>query len=70
MAESGALLPPDVLPHIVDAHCHPTNATDEEMAGVTSRMCIMSMHQEDQKQVEVLAEKYPTKVIPFFGQLL
>lgn len=55
------------MKHVVDAHCHPTSATDEEMQKIHSKMFVMSMHDQDQREVKELATKYPKKVVPFFG---
>lgn len=61
---------PDVLRHLVDVHCHPTDSevTAEAMDNLFMTICAMSSRQSDQPLVRDLAEKYPEKVIPCFGQ--
>jgi len=64
------IMKPEVLSHIVDVHCHPTDApfispNAMEQLGIT--ICAMSSHKDDQKRVAALAEAYPDKVIPCFG---
>jgi hypothetical protein len=60
-----------VLGHIVDVHCHPTDAPDGvspismERLGIT--VCAMSTMQTDQVCVRDLATAYPKKVVPCFG---
>lgn len=65
-------LPPDsVLEHIVDIHCHPTDAptiSEESFNNLKITICAMSSRQSDQPLVRDLAIKYPQKVIPSFGQ--
>jgi len=63
-------LKPEVLKHIVDAHCHPTdaqNVSDEAMERLDITICPMSSMKSDQDKVAQLATKYPSKVIPSFG---
>ncbi|KAJ7751202.1 hypothetical protein DFH07DRAFT_826475, partial [Mycena maculata] len=63
-------LPASVLHHIVDAHCHPTEApfiSDDSMNRLDITVCAMSTNQADQSLVRDLALRYPTKVIPCFG---
>lgn len=59
----------DVLTHIVDAHCHPTDSPlDEEFfSQVSHRVCAMATRGTDQELVAVLARRYPDKVVPCFG---
>lgn len=55
----------DVLEHVVDVHCHPTDeidVSDEVMSGLSIKLCAMASHFEDQKRVADLARRYPDKV--------
>lgn len=64
-------LKPDVLRHVVDVHCHPTDAGDippEAMETLEITICAMASMQSDQQRVAALAEAYPDKVIPCFGR--
>ena len=61
------LPPPDVLRHVVDAHCHPVDASDDTMTSLGITVAVMSMTQADQSQVRRLASKHPEKIVPFFG---
>ena len=61
----------DVLEHVVDVHCHPT---DSDMAmtlavvqDIPMRLCAMATRQSDQRLVADLARAHPDKVIPCFG---
>lgn len=59
-----------VLRHVVDVHCHPTDAghiTSESMDNLAITICAMSTMQSDQSRVRDLANAYPDKVIPCFG---
>ena len=60
-----------ILEHIVDVHCHPTDAPDGISAGSMQRLnitvCAMSTMQTDQVLVKQLATSYPEKVVPCFG---
>ncbi|KAF9041837.1 Metallo-dependent hydrolase [Hymenopellis radicata] len=59
-----------VLNHIVDVHCHPTDAesiSPESMDNLKITVCAMSSRQSDQPLVRALATAYPEKVIPCFG---
>lgn len=61
-----------VLRHVVDVHCHPTDApqiSHETMQGLSITLCAMATRQSDQQRVRDLALRYPDKVIPCFGQL-
>ncbi|KAF9015683.1 TatD DNase family Scn1 [Cyathus striatus] len=64
-------LPPDsVLSHIVDVHCHPTDApsiSTESMQQLKITVCAMSTMPQDQHRVRDLASAYPKRVIPCFG---
>lgn len=68
---STALPPKSVLAHVVDVHCHPTDSPiiTEVMESLPIRICAMATRGSDQKLVKNLAEAYPAKVIPCFGQL-
>lgn len=59
----------DVLAHVVDVHCHPTDSRlDEELlAKVSHRLCAMATRGTDQELVAILACRYPDKVVPCFG---
>ncbi|KIJ22014.1 hypothetical protein PAXINDRAFT_173990 [Paxillus involutus ATCC 200175] len=59
----------DVLRHVVDVHCHPTDsvATTEAMNNLSITICAMSSRQADQLLVRDLAKVYPEKVFPCFG---
>ncbi|KAF8910141.1 hypothetical protein CPB84DRAFT_1355249 [Gymnopilus junonius] len=60
----------DVLRHIVDVHCHPTDApsiSPESMRKLGITVCAMSSMQSDQTKVKELALAYPEKVVPCFG---
>ncbi|CAK5280323.1 unnamed protein product [Mycena citricolor] len=63
------MYPADVLRHVVDVHCHPTESyvPPESMDRLGIRVCAMSTHRDDQSRVCNLALKYPEKVIPCFG---
>ncbi|CCA67160.1 related to Cut9 interacting protein scn1 [Serendipita indica DSM 11827] len=67
---STTLPPREVLAHLVDVHCHPTeelNISDEVMRALPIRLCSMSSNFDDQDKVEDLYNGYPDKVIPCFG---
>lgn len=62
---------PQVLRHVVDVHCHPTDAsiiTPDSMERLPITVCAMSSRPSDQLLVRDLATNYPSKVIPAFGQ--
>jgi Tat protein secretion system quality control protein TatD with DNase activity len=63
----------DVLRHVIDVHCHPTDApsiSDISMENLQITICAMSTMDSDQQRVRDLAMSYPAKVIPCFGQHL
>ncbi|TFK30951.1 hypothetical protein FA15DRAFT_663031 [Coprinopsis marcescibilis] len=63
-------LKPEVLCHIVDVHCHPTDAPSISIGAMQSldiTICAMSSMKSDQQLVAELAMSYPEKVIPCFG---
>ena len=63
-----------VLRHVVDVHCHPTDAPDgippSSMQRLDITVCAMSTMQSDQVRVRDLATAYPKKVVPCFGWYL
>ena len=61
--------PQDVLRHVVDVHCHPTDSEirDEVVEEMSITICAMATKPDDQALVAELANKFPTKVIPCFG---
>lgn len=64
-------LPSDsVLSHVVDVHCHPTDSEvpDDVLQDLKIKVCAMATRAEDQSKVRQLAEKWPEKVIPCFGE--
>ncbi|GJJ13230.1 hypothetical protein Clacol_007481 [Clathrus columnatus] len=71
-SSSGNLqLSPDVLAHVVDVHCHPTDSVipDSIMDSLALKICAMATKQADQGLVRELANKWPDNVIPCFGAL-
>ncbi|KAF8346953.1 TatD DNase family Scn1 [Amanita rubescens] len=59
-----------ILRHVVDVHCHPTDAPQiphETMQRLSITLCAMATRQSDQQRVRDLALQYPDKVIPCFG---
>lgn len=60
----------DVLRHVVDVHCHPTDApqiSPEAMDQLQITVCAMASRESDQPLVRNLATSHPSKVIPCFG---
>lgn len=59
----------DILRHIVDVHCHPTDSPvePESMRILPITICAMSTRPSDQHLVRALAKASPDKVIPCFG---
>ncbi|KIY50430.1 TatD DNase family Scn1 [Fistulina hepatica ATCC 64428] len=61
----------DVLKHVVDVHCHPTDSpesvTAESMARVHITVCAMASQQSDQHLVKDMAIRFHDKVVPYFG---
>lgn len=69
---SSELPPSEVLQHVVDVHCHPTDAPSilpESMEKLDITICAMSSKPSDQPLVYNLAKSHPRKVIPCFGAL-
>jgi hypothetical protein len=60
---------PEVLRHVVDVHCHPTDSQiqPKSMEDLQITICAMSTRPSDQDLVGVLAEARPDKVVPCFG---
>lgn len=61
---------PAVKAHIVDVHCHPTDArvVDYDVASqLNITICAQSSHFADQDKVAQLARTCPDQVIPCFG---
>jgi hypothetical protein len=54
----------DVLAHIVDVHCHPTDneVGVEDAASLPIRLCAMATRADDQAKVADLANKNPKRV--------
>lgn len=64
------LPPPSVLEHVVDVHCHPTDALHipgESISRLPITICAMSSMESDQQLVRELALANPTRVVPCFG---
>lgn len=62
----------DVLRHLVDVHCHPTDTypvSPKAMEELQITVCAMASRTEDQALVRDLAASYPSKVVPCFGVL-
>lgn len=60
----------DVLRHVIDVHCHPTDAaciSSDSMNRVHITICAMATRQSDQLLVRDLAIAYPQNVVPCFG---
>ncbi|KIM47473.1 hypothetical protein M413DRAFT_22133 [Hebeloma cylindrosporum] len=61
----------DVLRHVVDVHCHPTDAPGgvsvDSMDKLDITICAMSSMESDQGKVRELGTRYPEKVVPCFG---
>ncbi|PFH52242.1 hypothetical protein AMATHDRAFT_74306 [Amanita thiersii Skay4041] len=59
-----------VVEHVTDVHCHPTDApviSVEAMQSLQITICAMATRPSDQTRVRDLAIRYPSKVIPSFG---
>jgi hypothetical protein len=61
-----------VLAHVVDVHCHPTDSgiEDEVLRSISHKICAMATRESDQDLVAKLAQDYPDKVIPCFGDYI
>ena len=64
------LPPAEVLKHVVDVHCHPTDSeiSLEAIESLPIRICAMSTRMSDQPLVAELARNHSDKVIPCFGE--
>ncbi|KAF9531935.1 TatD DNase family Scn1 [Crepidotus variabilis] len=66
-----ALPSSDILAHITDVHCHPTDApggvSTSSMQQLGIHICAMSSGPHDQEKVKALATAYPEKATPAFG---
>ena len=64
-------VPREVLAHVVDVHCHPTDSDMAMTLAVAEKMpirvCAMATRRSDQRLVAELARAHPDKVIPCFG---
>ena len=64
-------VPREVLAHVIDVHCHPTDSdmamTHKVADDMAIRVCAMATRRSDQKLVADLARAHPDKVIPCFG---
>lgn len=62
----------DVLEHVVDVHCHPTDneVGVEDAANLPIRLCAMATRADDQAKVADLATKNPKRVNNIVPQLL
>ncbi|KAH9178653.1 TatD DNase family Scn1 [Lactarius sanguifluus] len=61
---------PQVLEHLVDVHCHPTDApsiTASSIESLPCTLCAMSTQAGDQSKVAALARAHPDRVVPAFG---
>ncbi|KIJ54332.1 hypothetical protein M422DRAFT_201444 [Sphaerobolus stellatus SS14] len=59
----------DVLVHVRDVHCHPTDTpiSQEAMDSLRISICAMATKHSDQALVRNLAQRWPNKVTPCFG---
>lgn len=60
-----------VLVHLTDVHCHAGEFQDispADMDALAITICAMSSNRNDQARVRMLAERWPEKVVPAFGQ--
>jgi len=63
-------LPSSLLPHLHDAHCHPTDhphTLSQIDASASGSLCAMSTRPDDQSLVESFSKDNPERVISFFG---
>jgi len=72
MSNNSDLPSSDILCHIVDVHCHPTDVpgsiSADSMDKLDITICAMSSMESDQDKVKDLGARYPEKVVPCFGQ--
>jgi len=65
MTEIPSLPSSDVLEHIVDVHCHPTDEAeiaDDVMNNLHIKICAMATNSNDQQRVAGLAMRFPDNV--------
>ncbi|KAG8933438.1 hypothetical protein FRC02_011816 [Tulasnella sp. 418] len=69
MSGTTSLPPFEVLEHVTDVHCHPTDSPipDDIMDSLKIKVCSMATRADDQEKVKELARKWPDKVTPCFG---
>jgi Tat protein secretion system quality control protein TatD with DNase activity len=60
---------PEVFVHIVDVHCHPTNApiTESTIESLPCTLCAMATQEGDQSKVATLARARSDRIVPAFG---
>ena len=69
MAEHPILPSKDVLEHVVDVHCHPTDEieiTDDVMNSLHIKICAMATNSNDQQRVADLVKRFPHNVWTIF----
>ncbi|KAF8527406.1 hypothetical protein BU17DRAFT_39326, partial [Hysterangium stoloniferum] len=59
----------EILEHVVDVHCHPTDSpiSKNAMDSLSITICAMATKESDQDLVRDLASTWPNSVIPCFG---
>jgi hypothetical protein len=65
MSEVPILPSKDVLEHVVDVHCHPTDEieiADDVMNSLHIKICAMATNSNDQQRVADLAKRFPDNV--------
>lgn len=61
---------PEVFAHLIDVHCHPTDAPTIAASTIESlpcTLCPMASQVDDQSKVAALARARPDRIIPGFG---
>ena len=61
---------PQILAHLVDVHCHPTDGpsiTTSPIESLPCTLCAMSTQAGDQSKVAALAQAHPDRIVPAFG---
>ena len=61
---------PEVFVHLIDVHCHPTDAPTIAASTIESlpcTLCPMASQVDDQSKVAALARARPDRVVPGFG---
>jgi Tat protein secretion system quality control protein TatD with DNase activity len=69
MSEDSVLPSKDVLEHVVDVHCHPTDEieiADHVMNSLHIKICAMATNSNDQQRVADLAKRFPHNVWTIF----